>query len=137
MEIYENKLRFSVPLLHKPLLDASTDSIEGFTFLENKIINPIREKANKELNVSGIILNNNDKRSNFSNAVLKTIIRLYGDKAFDTNILASIKHKESRASRLPIIEYDPKHDASKLYELLTNEFLERFGENNGEEEKRI
>jgi chromosome partitioning protein len=113
------------------VFDASLDSIEGFQFLENRIVKPIQDKINHDLKLFGMIINNSDRRTTFSAAVLKTIIRLYGDLVFDESITPSTKNKQSRAARIPLIEYEPKHPSTLQFNALTLEFLKRIGETNG------
>ena len=52
---------------------------------------------------------------------------LYGDAVFDTIISPSVKNKESRAMRLPLAEYDPKHNSSLQFAQLAKEFVKRVG----------
>jgi len=110
------------------VLDASLDSLEGFKYLETKIIQSVKAKINPALKIFGLIINNNDRRTNFSTVMMKTVIRKYGDLLFDTMINPSVKNKESRAARIPLVSYMPKHDSSIQFDKLTKEFIERIGE---------
>jgi chromosome partitioning protein len=110
------------------VLDASIDSLEGFKYLESTIIKSVQENVNPSLKIFGVVINNNDRRTNFSTVMLKTVIRKYGDLLFDTMINPSVKNKESRAARIPLVSYAPKHDSSIQFEKLANEFIERIGE---------
>jgi chromosome partitioning protein len=109
------------------VLDASTDAIDGFQYLEKNIINSVRESLNKTLEVSGMVLNSHDTRTNFSKLMTKTIDKLYGDKVFKTIITPSYRNKESRAAKLPLIEYDKRHPSTLQFQDLTIEFLKRAG----------
>jgi chromosome partitioning protein len=109
------------------VLDTSLDSLEGFKYLETKVIKPIQEKVNPNLKLFGIVINNNSK-TNFSMAMLKTVTRLYGDLVFDEIISTSVKNKESRASKQPLVTYCPKHSSYTQFESLTKEFVERLGD---------
>lgn len=113
------------------VFDASLDSIEGFQFLESRIVKPIQTKINPDLKLFGMIINNSDKRTTFSTAVFKAIIRLYGDLVFDESITPSTKNKQSRAVRIPLVEYEPKHPSTLQFNTLAEEFLKRVGEING------
>ena len=113
------------------VFDSSLDSMEGFRFLESKIIKPIQESTNPDLKLFGVVLNNNDRRTNFSMEMIKSMVRLYGDAVFDTIISPSVKNKESRAMRLPLAEYDPKHNSSIQFSQLAKEFVQRVGVVNG------
>lgn len=110
------------------IFDSSLDSIEGFEFMEERIIKDIRKNINFDLKIFGVILNNNDRRTNFSMLMFKTITKKYGDTAFDTVISPSIKNKESRAARLPLIEYEPKHASTLQFLDLADEFIKRIGD---------
>jgi len=109
------------------VLDASLDSIEGFQFLEKKIINEIQKEANKDLKIFGIIQNNHDRRTNFTQAMMETTEKLYKKYLFKTIISPSSINKESRAARVPLVEYDPKHPSSIQFSDLAGEFLRRVG----------
>jgi chromosome partitioning protein len=113
------------------VLDNSLDSIKGFQYLENTIMKDIKESINPNLDVLGIVLNNSDSRSKIGTTTMKTIVRLYGDKLFDTDISASIKNKESRTAKQPLVVYEPKHKSTLQFINLTNEILERLGVKNG------
>lgn len=113
------------------IFDSSADSITGFQYLEKSIMKSVRDSVNPKLDVLGIVLNNNDTRSRIGTLTMKTIVRLYGDKLFDTDISASVKNKESRTAKLPLVSYEPKHKSAMQFEQLTNEIIERLGELNG------
>lgn len=113
------------------VFDASLDSIEGFQFLESRIVKPIQAKINPDLRLFGMIINNSDKRTIFSTSVFKAIIRLYGDLVFDESITPSTKNKQSRAVRIPLVEYEPKHASTLQFNALAEEFLKRVGDVNG------
>lgn len=108
------------------VFDTSLDSLEGFRYLESKVIKPIQEKANPNLKLLGVVMNNNS-RNNFSMAMLKTVTRLYGDLVFDEIISISVKNKESRMYKIPLVTYCPKHTSFDQFKALTKEFLERLG----------
>lgn len=113
------------------VFDSSADSITGFQYLEKSIIKSVKESVNPKLDVLGIVLNNNDTRSKIGTMTMKTIVRLYGDKLFDNDISASVKTKESRTARFPLVSYEPKHKSAIQFENLTNEIIGRLGELNG------
>ncbi len=106
------------------VLDASTDSIDGLKYLES-VVSEIQQYVNPSLTLEGIVLNNNDKRTNFSEVMLKTTKKIYGDKLFKTVINPSIVNKESRAARMPLIEYDIKHLSAIQFADLASEFIKR------------
>lgn len=109
------------------VLDASLDSIEGFQFLEKNIIKEIQKSANKDLKIFGIIQNNHDRRTNFTQAMIDTTEKLYKDYLFKTILSPSYINKESRAARIPLVEYDAKHPSSMQFSDLAGEFLRRVG----------
>lgn len=112
------------------VLDASLDSIEGFQFLEHNIIKEIQKEANKNLKIFGIIQNNHDRRTNFTQAMMDATEKLYKKYLFKTIITPSYVNKEARAARLPLVEYNPKHPSAIQFSDLTGEFLRRVGVNN-------
>lgn len=110
------------------VLDSSLDSLEGFRYLERTIIKEVKESnMNKELTMFGMILNNMDKRTNFSNTMIDSVRQIYGDILFNQIITSSVKFKESRASRLPLLEYDNKSSSNEQIMNLTKEIIERLG----------
>lgn len=113
------------------VFDASLDAIEGFQFLEKRIVKDVQNSANKNLKIFGIIQNNHDRRTNFTRAMVELTEKLYKPYLFNTIITPSYVNKEARAARLPLAEYDPRHPSAIQFSDLTGEFLKRVGVNNG------
>ena len=108
------------------VLDASLDSIDGFQYLTEEIVEQIKEHVSKDLKIIGVLLNENDKRKNISKEILKIMKEVYGKLMFDTYISVSAKAEESRVAKLPIIEYDPRGVATDQYTTLTQELIKRL-----------
>lgn len=109
------------------VLDASLDSVEGFEFFKNSVMDEIKETINPNLKILGIILNNNNRNTQFSIELLSVVNKRYKDLMFKTMITPSTIHKESRAARLPLIEYCPRHQATLQLNDLTIEIIKRLG----------
>lgn len=108
------------------VLDASLDSVEGFEFLKNNIIDEIKETINPNLKIIGILLNNNNRNTQFSSELLQVVNKKYKDLMFKSMITPSTIHKESRAARLPLVEYCPRHQATLQLNDLTIELIKRL-----------
>jgi chromosome partitioning protein len=109
------------------VLDASLDSIEGFDFFKDNLMDEVKEVLNPNLEILGILLNNNNRNTQFSAELLTTAHSKYKDLMFNTMITPSTIHKESRAARLPLIEYCPRHQATLQINDLTIEIIKRLG----------
>jgi chromosome partitioning protein len=108
------------------VLDASLDSIDGFQYLTEEIVEQIREHVSKDLKIIGVLLNENDRRKNITKEILKVMQNVYNKLLFDTYISVSAKAEESRVAKLPIIEYDPRGIATDQYAALTTELIKRL-----------
>jgi len=107
------------------VLDISKHSIKGFEYLKS-IIKDTQQIVNPNLQILGIIINNTDKRTNFSNDIIKTINELYGDLVFSTNISTIVKIKEASVYSLPIVSYDAVGAARLQYTDLVGNIVNRI-----------
>lgn len=109
------------------VLDLSVDSINGFEFLKNDLIDENIQRINPNLKILGILINNINKNTIFANDLLKHCKNKYKNLLFNTYINNSIINKESRAIMKPLIEYDIKHPCTVAFSELTSEILKRTG----------
>lgn len=108
------------------VMNADLDSIDGFDYTVNEVMESIKSILKKELHIIGILLNDNDKRKRINNDLYDVMKKKYGKLLFDTVIPNAVKTEESRVASLPILEYDPRGAATDKYIQLTSELLRRL-----------
>lgn len=107
------------------VFDISMHSVKGFEYLR-KIISDIQKVVNPNLQLLGIIVNSTDRRTNFSNAIVETINKLYNKLVFPTYITLSTRVKESAIDKIPISVYDPSGIPRIQYASLVSDILKRI-----------
>lgn len=103
-------------------------SLEGLADL-SKTIKDVREMANPNLNVSGILLIKYKKNTKLTKEIEKQLgnfEQLFDTKTFETKIRESIKLSESQTKRISIFEYAPTSTTAEDYTNLTEEFLKNI-----------
>lgn len=108
------------------VLDSSISSVRGLEFLKDTVIKEIQEKLKPNIEFLGIVLNNNNRNTQFSDELLKLCNRNYGKLMFNTIIAHSVIYKESSAARIPLIEYCPRHQATMQINDLTGDIVKRL-----------
>lgn len=108
------------------VLDSSISSVRGLEFLKDTVIREIQEKVKPNVEFLGVILNNNNRNTQFSDELLKLCERNYGNLMFKTIVAHSVIYKESNAARIPLIEYCPRHQATMQINDLTIEIIKRL-----------
>ena len=88
-------------------------------------IRDIRESANKELKVEGVVLTMYDKRNNLSGQVEEDARDNLGRLVFKTVIPRNVKLSEAPSFSKPILSYAPRSSGNKAYQSLATEFLKR------------
>lgn len=106
------------------VLDNSNDSKDGFDYVYKTLITET-QKLNPKLDILGIVANNN-KKSNFSKTLNDVFKIRYGKYMFDTVIDNGIKAVESRAIKLPLIEYAPSEKLTNQFAHLSAEIVKRL-----------
>ena len=96
-------------------------ALEGLSQMMNTI-KLVKKFLNKELEVDGVLLTMFDNRSKLSKGVLEEILKVFGDKVFDTKIPRNIRLAEAPSYGKPIMLYDKKCTGAMAYEALANEF---------------
>lgn len=86
-------------------------------------IREIRQTANPELRVEGILLTMHDQRNNLSQQVEKDARETLGALVFDTVIPRNVRLSEAPSFALPALSYDPESKGSHAYRALAKEFL--------------
>ncbi|MBN1493812.1 MAG: ParA family protein, partial [Candidatus Omnitrophica bacterium] len=99
-------------------------ALEGLGQLLNTY-NLVRERLNQNLEISGVILNLADFRTNLTNQVIEEVKSYFGDKVFKTVVPRSIRVSEAPSFGKPAIFYDRYNKGSLMYLSIAKEFIER------------
>jgi len=88
-------------------------------------VRQIRETANPNLRIEGIVLTMYDKRNNLSLQVEADARENLGDLVFKTLIPRNVRISEAPSFALPVLEYDSHSKGSQAYRELARELIER------------
>nr|WP_217430371.1 ParA family protein [Sulfitobacter algicola] len=88
-------------------------------------IREVRQTANANLRIEGIILTMYDGRNNLAQQVEADARTNLGDLVFDTVIPRNVRISEAPSYALPVIEYDTTSRGSKAYRALAQELMKR------------
>lgn len=105
-------------------LEAGSFALEGITNLIN-LINKIQRKANKNLNILGVLLTRASRKTKI-NALFSAELRdFFGDKLFNTVIHQNVKIAEAQMENMPINHFNKNCTGYKEYLKLAMEVIER------------
>ena len=103
-------------------------ALEGISMM-NRVLDQLRAAGvNPRLEIFGVVMTMFDGRTKLSNEVVDEVRRLLGAKVFETLIPRTTRLAEAPSHGQPIIYYDKYSAGASAYEVLTQEFLRRFGE---------
>lgn len=88
-------------------------------------VREVRESANPNLRVEGVVLTMFDQRNNLSRMVEDDARETLGELVYRTRIPRNVRVSEAPSYSLPVIDYDPGSKGSEAYFELAREFLER------------
>jgi chromosome partitioning protein len=88
-------------------------------------VRQVRETANPNLRVEGVVLTMFDQRNNLCRHVEDDARQTLGGLVYDTKIPRNVRVSEAPSFALPVIDYDPASRGSEAYLELAQEFLER------------
>ncbi len=88
-------------------------------------IEKIRRVANPNLEILGVLITLHDTRTNIAKDVVKRIIKVFGEKVFQTYISKSVKLEESPAYKESIFTYAANSIGALQYKKIAEEILER------------
>ena len=88
-------------------------------------IREVRQTANPNLRIEGIVLTMYDKRNNLSQQVEADARENLGDLVFKTVIPRNVRLSEAPSFALPIIDYDPTSKGAVAYLDLASEIIAR------------
>ena len=99
-------------------------ALEGLSALISSI-NTIRESANEELEVTGILRTMFDPRNNLSRDVSEQLVEHFGDKVYHTSIPRNVRLAEAPSHGLPVLVYDKRSSGALAYLALAAEMIRR------------
>ena len=85
----------------------------------------VREAANPDLRIEGVVLTMYDKRNNLSHQVEADARENLGDLVFSTVIPRNVRVSEAPSYAMPVSSYDPASKGSLAYAALAQEILAR------------
>ncbi|WIY26822.1 ParA family protein [Parasedimentitalea psychrophila] len=88
-------------------------------------IRDVRQTANSELRIEGIVLTMYDKRNNLSQQVEQDARDNLGDLVFETKIPRNVRVSEAPSYALPVLQYDPNSQGAQAYRSLAVELIRR------------
>ncbi len=86
-------------------------------------IREVRDAANPDLRIEGIVLTMFDARNNLSIQVAQDARENLGSLVFDTVIPRNVRVSEAPSFAMPVLSYDPKSKGSAAYRSLASEIL--------------
>ena len=105
-------------------LQAEFFALEGLSQLMLSI-RTVRQSANKDLRIEGIVLTMYDVRNNLSQQVETDARANLGQLVFQTVIPRNVRLSEAPSYSIPVLSYDPLSKGSTAYRALAQELLSR------------
>lgn len=90
-------------------------------------VREVRQSANQDLRIEGIVLTMFDRRNNLSQQVEQDARDNLGDLVFKTVIPRNVRLSEAPSFAMPVLSYDPKSKGAKAYRALAREVLRKHG----------
>lgn len=97
-------------------------ALEGLASLL-KTIEKIKERANPELEIEGVLRTMSDPRNNLSNQVSAQLIAHFGKKVYAASIPRNVRLAEAPSHGQPVLIYDKKSRGALSYIALASEVL--------------
>jgi chromosome partitioning protein len=88
-------------------------------------IREVRQTANPNLRIEGIVLTMFDRRNNLSQQVEQDARDNLGDLVFDTKIPRNVRVSEAPSYAMPVLQYDPQSQGAKAYVALAQELISK------------
>ena len=98
-----------------------------------QIVDKVRFRLNKELQIGGVIATMYDKRKVLNRDVVETIHKYFKEKVFNTKIRNTVALAEAPSQRKDIFSYSRNCNGAKDYLALCHEIIERLEHNSVEE----
>lgn len=101
-------------------------ALEGLSQLMLSI-REIRQTANSDLRIEGVLLTMYDKRNNLSQLVEADARENLGELVFETVIPRNVRVSEAPSYAMPVLSYDSTSKGSEAYRALSQEIARRYG----------
>jgi len=88
-------------------------------------IRDVRQSANKNLRIEGIVLTMYDRRNNLSQQVEADARDNLGELVFKTVIPRNVRLSEAPSFAMPVLTYDPSSSGAQAYRALATEILQK------------
>lgn len=88
-------------------------------------IREVRQTANQNLRIEGVVLTMYDARNNLSQQVEQDARENLGDLVFQTIIPRNVRVSEAPSYAVPVLEYDPASKGAVAYRQLAKELLNK------------
>lgn len=88
-------------------------------------IREVRQSANKNLRIEGVVLTMYDARNNLSQQVEADARDNLGDLVFETVIPRNVRVSEAPSYALPVLDYDPASKGAQAYLALAKEVIKK------------
>ena len=88
-------------------------------------VREVRQSANQDLRIEGVVLTMFDGRNNLSRMVAKDARETLGEMVFDTIVPRNVRVSEAPSFAMPVLEYDSRSKGSAAYRALAQEMVER------------
>ncbi len=89
-------------------------------------IREVRQAANPDLRIEGVLLTMHDHRNRLSQQVESDARETLGDLVFKTIVPRNVRVSEAPSHAVPVIDYDPASKGSLAYQALAGEFMRRY-----------
>ena len=88
-------------------------------------IREVRQSANPDLRIEGVVLTMYDARNNLSQQVEKDARDNLGEIVFETMIPRNVRVSEAPSFALPVLDYDPTSKGAQAYRDLAREVIKK------------
>lgn len=89
-------------------------------------IREIRQTANPELRIEGVLMTMHDHRNRLAQQVEADARETLGDMVFKTVVPRNVRVSEAPSHAVPVIDYDPGSKGSVAYRALADEIIARY-----------
>lgn len=89
-------------------------------------VREVRQTANKNLRIEGVLLTMYDRRNNLSQQVEADARDALGELVFKTVVPRNVRVSEAPSYAMPVISYDPASKGSQAYRALAQEMVDRL-----------
>lgn len=99
-------------------------ALEGLSSLL-RTIERVKQRANPQLDITGLLRTMFDARNNLANQVSRQLINHFRDKVFHSIIPRNVRLAEAPSHGMPVLAYDRGSRGSIAYMALASEFMRR------------